>query len=96
MKAVKWFSRIGVAILFLSILQDAKAGIIGTILWFTLWYFNYLFFIEYWYLSAASGKRSGTWFITAHRFYVESKLDIPYWKFMWQSFLLMLQDDYED
>jgi len=96
MKNRKWIYRIGVIILMSAISQGNDVGIIGTILWNIGGLFFYLFFLEYTILSMCANQENEHWLLVAHKFYMDKKPDIPYVKFMWHSFILMLTETYED
>lgn len=94
MKLVKWIARISIGLLMIDILRGNSVDVIYGILWFIMGIFVYLFFLEHWYMNIAADRDNETWWLVAHKLY--KSYDVPYYKFMWCSFIVMLQDDYED
>lgn len=96
MKIVKWVNRVVVILLMISILQSNNIGILMGIVWTIVGEFIYLFFFENWLLRLDDDKGTSMWWIDATNVYLEGGYDINYLKWMWFSFILMLQETYED
>ena len=92
MNLVKWINRIAIFILMWTLAEGINAGIPIVI----VGEFLYLFFIENYLLRISAQKETSIWWVTAHNVYMENNYNISYIKWMWVSFILMLQEDYDE